>query len=67
LTTWQGQLNELEVQHESALSSYKELLADYGEDPATMQPEEFFGVIAKFCTSVEVEKFLLNSDHFFVP
>lgn len=45
---------ELEVRYTSMDVAYKDAVAFYGENPAEMKPDEFFGIFKTFTSSWEV-------------
>eukprot|EP01105_Mastigella_eilhardi_P002330 TRINITY_DN1283_c0_g1_i1.p2 TRINITY_DN1283_c0_g1~~TRINITY_DN1283_c0_g1_i1.p2 ORF type:complete len:564 (+),score=200.07 TRINITY_DN1283_c0_g1_i1:2087-3778(+) len=47
------ELQAAEQQLGSVVSNFELLASSYGEDPKTIQPDEFFGVFAKFCANFE--------------
>lgn len=45
---------ELEVRYTSMDIAYKDAVSFYGENPAEMKPDEFFGIFKTFTSSWEV-------------
>jgi hypothetical protein len=51
-----GDLEQMNMNFKIMEDKYKEAVTFFGDDPKTMQPEEFFGVILRFAQSIQEAK-----------